>query len=45
MCHFNLSPMAWDFYTVQDFRKIEKILHRALHYVYNDFTASYATLR
>ncbi len=37
--------MVWHFCTVQDLNKIEKVQYRALLYVNNYFTASYATLR
>ncbi len=45
MSHFNVCPLVWHFCGVKDLKKIEKIQHRALRYVYNDFTSSYASLR
>ncbi len=45
MSHFNSCPLVWQFCGVQDLKKLEKIQFRALRYVYNDFTSSYASLR
>ncbi len=42
MWQFNFCPIVWYLWTVQNFRKIEKIQHKALHHVCDDFTASHA---
>ena len=45
MSHINFCPIVWHFCGIKDLKKIEKIQYRALRYVYNDLTSSYASLR
>ena len=45
LCHFNFCPLVWHFCSNRDLKKVEKVQHRALKFVYNDFTSSYSDLR
>ena len=45
LCHFNYCSTVWHFCKTSDMKNIEKIQHRALKYVYNDFVSSYRVLR
>ena len=45
LCHFNYCSTIWHFCKMSDLKNMEKIQHRALKYVYNDFTSSYKELR
>ena len=37
LCHFNYCKAVWHFCSIPDIKKVEKIQHRALRYVCNDF--------
>ena len=45
LCHFNYCSTVWQFCKTSYIKNIEKIQHRALKYVYNDFASSYRVLR
>lgn len=45
LSHFNYCPLVWNFYSLADLKKMEKLQFRALRFVYNDFTSSYTELR
>lgn len=45
LCQFNFCPIVWHFCSLKDSQKIEKVQHRALKFVFNDFTSSYSELR
>ena len=45
MCHFNYCPLVWHFCSISDRKKMEKVQHRALKFIYNDFVSSYSVLR
>ena len=45
LCHFNYCQAVWHFCSIPDMKKVEKIQHRALRYVCNDFISSYHSLR
>ena len=45
LCHFNYCSTVWHFCKTSDMKNIEKIQHRALKYVYNDFASSYRVIR
>jgi hypothetical protein len=45
LSQFNYCPIVWHFCSISHMKKMEKIQERALRYVYNDFSSSYADLR
>ena len=44
LSHFNFCSIIWHYCSMHDLRTIEKLQYKALKYVYNDFTWSYAEL-
>jgi hypothetical protein len=42
--NFNFCPLAWNFCTVKNSKKLEKVQERALRFVYDDYTSSYINL-
>ena len=42
LSHFNFCSIIWHYCSIHDLRKIEKLQYKALKYVSNDFTSSYA---
>ena len=45
LCHFNFCPLVWHFCSFEGLKKIEKLQHGALKFVFNDFISSYSELR
>ena len=45
LSHFNFCSVIWHYCSMGNLRKVEKIQYKALKFVYNDFTSSYADLR
>ncbi len=45
LSHFNYCPLVWNFCSLADITKIEKLQKRALQFVYYDFDSTYAELR
>ena len=45
LSHFNYCSVIWHFSNITNAKLIEKIQHRALRYVCNDFKSSYEELR
>ena len=44
LSNFNYCPIIWHFCGVSNSRKLESIQKRALRFVFNDYTSTYATL-
>ncbi len=44
LANFNYGPLVWHFYDKSSTRKIEKTQERALRFLLNDKTSSYALL-
>ena len=45
LSHFNFCSVIWHYCSMGNLRKVEKLQYKALKFVYNDFTSSYADLR
>ncbi len=45
LSQFNFCPTVWHHCSIKDMKKIERIQFRALRFIHNDFTSTYAELR
>jgi hypothetical protein len=44
LCHFNYCPLVWHSCGLSNTKRLERLQYRALHFVFNDMSASYEAL-